>query len=70
MKKIFSFFLKDLKQSLILSIIAIFFVLYSVLIVRFFSLFLWSNTISIICDYLLNIFLSSYKERRKEKIII
>ncbi len=39
MKKIFSFFLKDLKQSLILSIIAIFFVLYSVLIVRFFPYF-------------------------------
>ncbi len=38
-KKIFSFFLKDLKQSLILSIIAIFFVLYSVLIVRFFPYF-------------------------------
>ncbi len=40
MKKIFSFFfLKDLKQSLILSIIAVFFVLYSVLIVRFFPYF-------------------------------
>ncbi len=41
MKKICSFFLKDLKQSLILSIIAIFFVLYSdsVLIVRFFPYF-------------------------------
>lgn len=39
MKKIFSFFLKDLKQSLILSIIAIFFVLYSILIVRFFPYF-------------------------------
>ncbi len=39
MKKIFSFFLKDLKESLILSIIAIFFVLYSVLIVRFFPCF-------------------------------
>lgn len=39
MKKIFSFFLKDLKQSLILSIIAIFFVLYSVLIVQFFPYF-------------------------------
>lgn len=39
MKKIFSFFLKDLKQSLILSIIAIFFALYSVLIVRFFPYF-------------------------------
>ncbi len=39
MKKIFSFFLKDLKQSLILSIIAIFFVLYSVLVVRFFPYF-------------------------------
>ncbi len=37
-KNIF-FFLKDLKQSLILSIIAIFFVLYSVLIVRFFPYF-------------------------------
>lgn len=36
-KNIF-FFLKDLKQSLILSIIAIFFVLYSVLIVRFFPI--------------------------------
>ncbi len=39
MKKICSFFLKDLKQSLILSIIAIFFVLYSILIVRFFPYF-------------------------------
>ncbi len=39
MKKYFLFFLKDLKQSLILSIIAIFFVLYSVLIVRFFPYF-------------------------------
>ncbi len=39
MKKVFSFFLKDLKQSLILSIIAIFFVLYSVLVVRFFPYF-------------------------------
>ncbi len=38
-KNIFFFFLKDLKQSLILSIIAIFFVLYSVLIVRFFPYF-------------------------------
>lgn len=38
MKKYF-LFLKDLKQSLILSIIAIFFVLYSVLIVRFFPYF-------------------------------
>ncbi len=37
-KNIF-FFLKDLKQSLILSIIAIFFVLYSVLVVRFFPYF-------------------------------
>lgn len=37
-KNIF-FFLKDFKQSLILSIIAIFFVLYSVLIVRFFPYF-------------------------------
>lgn len=37
-KNIF-FFLKDLKQSLILSIIAIFFVLYSGLIVRFFPYF-------------------------------
>lgn len=38
-KNIFFFFLKDLKQSLILSIIAVFFVLYSVLIVRFFPYF-------------------------------
>ena len=38
-KNIFFFFFKDLKQSLILSIIAVFFVLYSVLIVRFFPYF-------------------------------